>query len=258
MRVRFLGTGTSFGVPVIGCPCAACSSDDPRDRRTRHALLIESDDEALLVDTPPELRLQLVDAGVGSVDAVFLSHEHADHTHGIDDLRVFSARRGEPLPLHIAREFEAEVRSRFDYIWGDDARAQPGSTIPQLDLRPFEDRDVIRAAGLELRVIAYPHGTYRSYGFRVGGLGVVIDGKSIPEDAMPMLEGVEVLIINALWFGDPHPGHFSIEEAVEASRAVGAERTYLTHITHRSTHAEIERRLPPGVEPAFDGQVIEL
>ncbi len=243
---------------MIGCSCATCRSDDPRDQRTRHALLIESAGKRLLIDTPPELRLQLVRDRIETVDAVFLSHEHADHTHGIDDLRIFSGRRGAPLPFHVASEFEPELKRRFDYIWGHEARAQPGSVVPQLDLMPFEDRDIIRPAGLELQTIRFPHGVYTSYGFRMGELGVVIDGKSIPADALSLLEGVKVLVINALWFGTPHPGHFSIEEAVEVSRRLGAERTYLTHIAHRSTHEEISAGVPDGVEPAYDGQVVEL
>lgn len=258
MLVRFLGTGTSFGVPVIGCRCRVCRSGDPRDHRTRHSLLIEDGERRLLVDTPPELRLQLVRDEIDRVDAVFLSHEHADHTHGIDDLRVFTLRSGRALPFYLAREFEAELRRRFAYAWGGDYRAQPGSVIPRLELRTFEDRESIRPAGLELTPIAFPHGVYRSYGFRCGELGVVIDARSVPADAMGLLEGVRVLVMNALWFGDPHPGHFSIEEAVETSRSLGAERTYLTHLAHRHSHAEIESRLPEGVAPAHDGLVVEV
>ena len=258
MRVRFLGTGTSFGVPVIGCTCSACRSDDPRDRRTRHSLIVESGGSRLLVDTPPELRLQLVKEGIDSIDAVFLSHEHADHTHGLDDLRIFCGGNQGPLPLYVAQEFETELQQRFNYIWGEGGRAQPGSVVPDLDMITFVDREPISPAGLEMLPIAFPHGVYRSYGFRVGGLGVIIDGKSIPPDAAGLLSGVEVLIINALWFGNPHPGHFSIEEAVEVGRRLGAAHTYLTHIAHRSTHAEIEAGVPAGVSPAYDGLVIEL
>ncbi len=257
MIVRFLGTGTSFGVPVVGCKCAACRSDDPRDRRTRHGLLLESEGKRLLVDTPPELRLQLLRAQVEHIDAVFLSHEHADHTHGIDDLRIFSLRQGGSLPMHVARDIAPQIRSRFSYIWGGDAR-QPGSVVPQLRLRTFEDRELISAAGLELRVVALPHGAYRSYGFRTGRLGVLIDAKSVPDDALGLFAGVEVLVINALWFGEPHAGHFSIEEAVETAERIGAARTFLTHIAHRTTHREIARRVPTGVEPAYDGLAVTL
>ena len=257
MRVRFLGTGTSFGVPVIGCDCATCRSSDPRDRRTRHGLLIEAGGTRLLVDTPPELRLQLLRAGVERLDAVFLSHEHADHTHGIDDLRIFSLRQRRPIPFYVAREFDAGLRSRFSYIWGD-APSQPGSAVPRLDLTLFDDRDVIEPGGLPLQVVALPHGAYRSYGFRVGGLGVLIDAKSVPEDAMEVFAGVDVLVANALWFGDPHPGHFSMEEAAATARRLRAGRTYITHIAHRTRHEDIERRLPAGVTPAYDGLVVEL
>lgn len=241
---------------MIGCRCAACRSTDPRDRRTRHGLLIEADGARLLVDTPPELRLQLLREDVRRIDAVFLSHEHADHTHGIDDLRVFSMRDAGPLPLYVAREFEARIRQRFSYIWGG-GPAQPGSAVPQLDLRTFDDRGLITPAGLKMRVVALPHGVYRSYGFRIGRLGVLIDAKSVPQDAVEVFEGVDVLILNALWFGDPHPGHFSIEEAVAVAERLGARRAYLTHLAHRTTHAEIARRVPAGVEPAYDGLVVE-
>ena len=257
MRLRFLGTGTSFGVPVIGCGCAVCRSDDPRDRRTRHALLLEDEGRRLLIDTPPELRLQLVDTGIRSLDAVFLSHEHADHTHGLDDLRIFSLRARRPLPLYLAAEFEGEIKRRFSYIWGG-AKEQPGSAVPQLEVTTFADRETISPAGFDLVPIAFPHGVYRSFGFRAGGLGVIIDGKSVPEDAVELLSDLEVLVINALWFGDPHPGHFSIETAIEASRVLGARRTFLTHIAHRHSHAEIEARLPDDVSVAHDGLDVEI
>ncbi len=209
------------------------------------------------MDTPPELRLQLLRAGVERLDAVFLSHEHADHAHGIDDLRIFSLRERRPIPFYVAREFDAGIRSRFSYIWGD-TPSQPGSAVPRLDLRLFDDRDIIEPGGLALRVVALPHGAYRSYGFRVGGLGVLIDAKSVPEDAMEVFAGVDVLVTNALWFGDPHPGHFSMEEAAETAHRLGARRTYITHIAHRTRHEEIEQRLPAGVTPAYDGLVVEL
>lgn len=242
---------------MIGCRCKVCLSEDPRDKRTRHGLLIEEGHARLLIDTPPELRLQLVRAEADRVDAVFLSHEHADHTHGVDDLRIFTLKTGRPLPLFVANEFEDELRRRFSYIWGH-AKEQPGSALPQLTLSTFEDREEIRPAGIPLTPIAFPHGVYRSYGFRTGDLGVIIDGKAVPESAEALLFGVSVLVINALWFGNPHAGHFSIEEAIETSRRLGAERTYLTHLAHRTSHAELESRLPPGIHAAYDGLMIDV
>jgi phosphoribosyl 1,2-cyclic phosphate phosphodiesterase len=244
-------------VPVIGCSCDVCLSADPRDSRTRHALLIEDAGRRLLIDTPPELRLQLVEAGVDGIDAVFLSHEHADHTHGLDDLRIFTLRSGSPLPFFLGAEFESEIKRRFSYIWGG-AKQQPGSAVPELTMTTFEDRQVVRPAGFELTPIRFPHGVYHSYGFRLGSLGVIIDGKTVPEDATELLSDLDVLVINGLWFGDPHPGHFSIEEAVDTSRRLGARRTFLTHIAHRNSHEEIESRLPVGVSAAYDGLEVDV
>jgi phosphoribosyl 1,2-cyclic phosphate phosphodiesterase len=168
MKLTFLGTGTSFGIPVPGCGCAVCGSDDPRNQRTRHGLLLEQEGRRLLVDTPPELRLQLVAAGADTLDGVFITHAHADHVHGIDDLRAFTTRMEERLPVFLASEYERELRTRFAYFWGPDARSSPGTSVPGLELVTFEDRDRIEVAGFDLDVVAFPHGWFRSYGFRVG------------------------------------------------------------------------------------------
>lgn len=258
MRVRFLGTGTSFGIPVVGCGCAVCRSDDPRNHRTRHGLLLENAGRRLLVDTPPELRLQLVEAGVKRVEAVFLTHPHADHTHGLDDLRIFTQSPDRRLPVHVAEEYLEELRGRFTYIWGAGASAEPGTTIPDLELVPFREGDRVEAAGFSLRPLGFPHGSYRSYGFRVDDLAVVVDAKEIPETAYRVLDGVSVLIVNALWYGDPHPTHFNVEEALDAASRLGVERTYLTHMTHNLEHVALEARLPDGVRPAHDGLEIEV
>ncbi len=220
--------------------------------------MLENEGRGLLVDTPPELRLQLVAAGVRSLDAVFITHPHADHVHGIDDLRVFTAHGGGRLPVYVASEHADELRARFSYFWTPDAEAPPGTTIPGLDLRTFEDRAQIEAAGMRLDVIAYPHGWMRSYGFRTGDLAVIVDGKRVPDDAEPLLEGVRVLVINALWFGNPHPTHFNVEEAVVAAQRLGAGRTFLTHLTHGVEHEALRAWLPEGIEPAYDGLTVEV
>lgn len=252
MRLRFLGTGTSFGVPVVGCGCRVCTSDDPRNRRSRHGLLLEAGGRRLLVDTPPELRGQLVDAGVDDVDAVFLTHPHADHLHGLDDLRIFSLRSGSAVPLHVAEEHVAVLRRRFAYIW-ERRGEEPGTTLPDLTVEPFTAGEEIHPAGIPLTPLSFPHGRVRSYGFRAGPLGVVVDAKEIPEEAREALRGIRTLVVNALWHGDPHPTHFNVEEAVEAARSLDAERTYLTHLTHRLEYGETARRLPEGMMPAHDG-----
>jgi phosphoribosyl 1,2-cyclic phosphate phosphodiesterase len=258
MKLTFLGTGTSFGIPVPGCGCAVCGSDDPRNQRTRHGLLLEQEGRRLLVDTPPELRLQLVAAGADTLDGVFITHAHADHVHGIDDLRAFTTRMEERLPVFLASEYERELRTRFAYFWGPDARSSPGTSVPGLELVTFEDRDRIEVAGFDLDVVAFPHGWFRSYGFRVGDLAVIVDAKEVPDDAIPLLRGVRVLVINALWFGNPHPTHFNVEEAVAAAARLEAGTTYLTHLTHRLDHSDMEARLPPTVRPAWDGLTIDV
>jgi phosphoribosyl 1,2-cyclic phosphate phosphodiesterase len=258
VRLRFLGTGTSFGVPVVGCGCGVCRSDDPRNRRSRHGLALESAGRLLLVDTPPELRWQLLSAAIARVDAVFLTHLHADHLHGIDDLRVFSLRNRAPLPMYVAREFADVLRARFDYIFDDSIQPEPGTSAPEIALRTFDPNGELDLAGFHLRPLLFPHGRMNSYGFRSGKLGVIVDGKTVPDEARAILQGVDVLVINALWWGDPHPTHFNVEEAVATAQSLGARRTYLTHLTHRLDYGDLRARLPEGMEPAYDGLIVDI
>lgn len=258
MKLRFLGTGTSFGVPVIGCGCATCTSPNPRDRRTRHGAVLEEGGRRVLIDTPPELRLQLVEAGIGSVDAVWYTHCHADHVHGVDDLRAFSIRRSELLMVYGSESCVETLRNRFDYVFDASIRPLEGTTKPEARLaavRPYEPTEV---AGFTLIPLPVPHGQVEAFGFRVGDLGYITDAKRLPERTRAALEGVRVLVLNALWYGNPHPTHFTVEEATEVARELGAERTFLTHLSHRVRHAELEARLPPGVFPAYDGLVVDL
>jgi phosphoribosyl 1,2-cyclic phosphate phosphodiesterase len=259
LKLRFLGTGTSFGIPVIGCGCDVCTSADPRDRRTRHGALIEFDGgRNLLIDSPPELRLQLVDAGVKNIDGIFYTHAHADHTHGIDDLRVFSARQRGALPAWADESNAIRLRSTFPYIFDAAYRPPVGTTKPELDLHVFEPGSPFEVAGARLTAFPVPHGDVTAFGFRVGPLGYVTDAKRLTEQAKEILDGVSVLVINALWHGNPHPTHFNIEEAVAAVREVGPERAYLTHLTHRVRHAELAKALPDGIEPAWDSLVVSI
>ena len=258
MKLTFLGTGTSFGVPVVGCDCDTCTSPDPRDRRLRHGALLDLPEGRLLVDTPPELRLQLLAAKVDRVDAVWVTHPHADHLHGFDDLRIFTTRHRMELPVWLAQEYEADVRARFSYIFDDAVVPPPGTTKPRLRLQPFRPDASVELLGASLTPLVLPHGPMTVYGFRVGGLGYVTDAKELTPEVLETLEGIDTLVINALWWGRPHPTHFNVEEAVEAARAVGARRTWLVHMTHRLRHAELEARLPADIRPAWDGLEIEL
>ena len=257
MKLTFLGTGTSFGIPVIGCDCATCTSTDPRDKRTRHGAVVETDGGRLLVDTPTELRLQLLAAGIKAVDAIWFTHDHADHIHGIDDVRAFTVRRGD-MTAYLAAEYRSALEQHFRYIFDDSIQPPKGSSKPKLRLVDIEVGKPVDIIGESFVPVRVPHGDCAVYGFRVGGLGYVTDAKALPPETVEVLHGVDVLVLNALWFGKPHASHFNIEEAIEAARAVGAKRTYLTHLTHRVTHAELERRLPEGVYPAFDGLAVEI
>ena len=257
MKLTFLGTGTSFGVPVVGCDCATCTSDDPRDRRTRHGAVLELDGGSLLVDTPPELRLQLLATGITAIDAVWFTHTHADHLHGIDDLRVFTVRRGD-MPAYVASEYREALEDHLRYIFDDGVKPTAGSSKPRVHLNPFEGDAPVELLGERFHPVVLPHGGVSVYGFRVGGLGYVTDAKRLTPEAERLLEGVDVLVLNALWFGRPHESHFNVEEATEAARTVGAKQTYLTHLTHRVSHAELLARLPEGISPAYDGLSVEI
>lgn len=258
MKLHFLGTGTSFGVPVVGCECAVCTSADPRDRRTRHGALLESEGHRVLIDTPPELRLQMVAARVARVDAVWYTHCHADHTHGVDDLRAFSIRGSAPLPVFASADCVRTLASRFDYVFDSTVRPLEGTSKPEAALHAFCGYEPVSVAGVEMLPLPVPHGQVESFGFRAGDLGYITDAKRLPPRTRDALIGVRVLVLNALWYGNPHPTHFNVEEAIAAAREVGAERTYLTHFSHRVGQRELEERLPSGVFPAYDGLLIDI
>ena len=258
MKLTFLGTGTSFGVPQIGCGCAVCHSPDPRDKRNRVGAVVESDQGArLLIDTPPELRIQLIAAGIDRVDAVFFTHDHADHTHGLDDIRSISNRRDAPLDMYGPADSLARLARRFPYIFDDTIRALPGTSKPEGRAIPLADRERVTIGDAEVMPVALPHGPVSVFAYRIGALAYVTDAKVIPEDAMAALRGAKVLVINAL-FRTGHPTHLSIPEAVEAAKEIGAERTYLTHLTHDNFHADLEAELPRGITPAFDGLTVRI
>jgi phosphoribosyl 1,2-cyclic phosphate phosphodiesterase len=258
LRLRFLGTGTSFGVPVIGCDCGVCTSADERDRRMRHAVVLERGERRLLVDTPPELRLQLVREGIPDVDAVWYTHYHADHTHGVDDLRVFSVRRRAPLEVYGERRCIETLARKFDYIFDPLLKPIEGTTKPEAQLRELTAYQPVSVAGFEMLPLPVPHGHVEVYGFRIGDLGYITDAKRLPTRTLEALRGVRVLVLNALWYGRPHPTHFNVEEAVEVALEIGAEETYLTHLSHRVGHADLIQRLPAGILPAHDGLVVEV
>ncbi|MBA3854124.1 MAG: MBL fold metallo-hydrolase [Gemmatimonas sp.] len=257
MKLTFLGTGTSFGVPQIGCGCAVCRSEDPRDKRTRVGAIVEDAGLRLLLDTPPELRLQLIAAKVDRVDAVLFTHEHADHTHGIDDIRAISVRRDGALPMYGPDETLRSLAQRFPYIFDAAMKPLPGTSKPEGFAQALEPGVTVRIGHLDVTPVALPHGRIRVFGYRIGPLAYVTDAKELPEAALAVLRGADLLVVNAL-FRTSHPTHLSIGEAVDVAKRVGARQTYLTHLTHETAHAALEAALPADIAPAYDGLTVEF
>jgi phosphoribosyl 1,2-cyclic phosphate phosphodiesterase len=256
VRLTILGTGTSFGVPQIGCTCPVCTSTDARDARTRTAAVVESGGRRILIDTPPELRQQLVRAGIGAVDAVLYTHDHADHTHGIDDLRALSRIGHVTLPVYGPADALGRMQRKFDYVFDPSSYTIPGSSRPNVSVEPLEPGRPVTIAGIPVLPLAFEHGPSVVFGYRFGPVAYVTDVKRVPPESVRALAGLDVLVLNALWYRT-HPTHLSIPEAVEAARAIGARRTWLTHLTHETRHADLERDLPPEVRPAWDGLVVD-
>lgn len=257
MRLTFLGTGTSFGVPQIGCSCRVCANDDPRDKRLRTAVVVEHAGRRILVDTPPELRIALLRHGIGAVDAVLYTHDHADHTHGIDDLRALSGGPRGTLPVYGPADALERIRAKFEYVFDPAKNVIPGSARPSVAATVLDAGRAVTIAGIPVLPIAFAHGPSVVFGYRFGPLAYVTDVKAVGADAVAALRGVEALVLNALWYRE-HPTHLSIPQAVDAARAIGAQRTWLTHLTHETAHADLERDLPPAVRPAFDGLVVQV
>jgi phosphoribosyl 1,2-cyclic phosphate phosphodiesterase len=235
-----------------------CKSTDPRDKRTRVGALVETDGGTrILIDTPPELRLQLIAAGVSGVDAILFTHDHADHVNGIDDIRALSDRSHAPIEMYGPPDTMERLAKRFAYIFDDAIKPLPGTSKPEGRAHAVRAGESFRIGDVDVMPIAVPHGGVTVYGYRIGNLGYITDAKELPDEAVRAFRGVTVLVLNAL-FRTEHPTHLSISEAVTAAQKVGARQTWLTHLTHRTGHAELEAELPRGIAPAFDGLTVQI
>jgi phosphoribosyl 1,2-cyclic phosphate phosphodiesterase len=250
-EITFLGTGTSNGVPVIGCDCDVCRSTDPRDRRTRTSALIRYDEHAVLIDTATELRAQALANNVRRVDAVLMTHAHADHTGGFDDLRRFNELQAAHIPVYADPGTAAMLRERYGYTFTDLFPFYGGK--PDLELHeisgPFE------LFGREIVPVPVLHGRLPITGFRIGDLAYVTDAKEIPSSSLCLLRDLDVLVLNGLRVRS-HPTHLSFSEAVDVIKAVRPRRAYLVHLSHETSHAEAERLVGAGIEIAWDGLVV--
>lgn len=255
-QLLLLGTGTSMGVPVIGCNCPTCASDNPRNRRTRCGLVLGLPEGNLLVDTPPDLRTQLLREGIGLVHAVLFTHAHADHLFGLDDVRLFPYYLGTRLPVYCEAEVDRRIRHTFDYAFAPEAEQFPAGGVPQLELRTI-DLAPFEVLGQPIVPIRLIHGRMNVLGFRFGNVAYCTDVNRIPEESYDRLQGLDVLILDALR-PQPHPTHFSLSEALAVAERIGAKRTLLTHLSHQLEHVATSERLPSGVELAYDGQLVPL
>ena len=253
IRLLFLGSGTSYGVPMIGCDCDVCRSGDPRNTRTRASVLIRAGDAAILIDSSTDLRAQALGCGLAEIDAVLYTHSHADHLHGIDDLRSFSGRRRQPLPAYGDAQTVEFIRRNYAYIFND-AGFRLGWGIPRLELHVIDGPTDV--AGVRVLPVPILHGRRTILGFRVGRLAYLTDCSGIPESSMPLLEGLHTLVLDGLRLR-PHPTHFNIAQALAAIETIGPERAYLTHLTHNVDHAAVEAALPARVRLAYDGLELE-
>jgi phosphoribosyl 1,2-cyclic phosphate phosphodiesterase len=256
-QVIFLGTGTSHGVPMIGCGCATCVSSNPRNQRTRSSILWGLPEGNLLIDTPPELRLQLTREGVGLVHAVALTHAHADHLFGLDDLRIFPRYLGHEVPLYCEEPVEASIRRVFAYAFDPIYEAFPAGGVPKLVFRRVAAGTPFALLGARVTPLRVFHGRQGILGFRIGNVAYCTDTKTIPPETMDLLAGLDVLILDGLR-REPHVTHMSIDEAVEVSRQLAPRQTFFTHISHHLEHVETNRRLPSGMALAYDGLAFPL
>jgi len=255
-QLILLGTGTSVGVPTIGCGCRVCTSRHPRNQRTRCGAVLGLAEGNLLIDTPPDLRFQLLREGIGVIDAVLFTHEHADHIFGLDDLRLMPFFLGHAVPLYCEEIVEQRLRKAFDYAFTDIEHTHVGA-VPKLEFRrigtePFRVWDTL------VIPIRLKHGPrFDVLGFRIGNIAYCTDTNEIPEESWPRLEGLDVLILDGLR-NRPHATHFSLDEAIAVAERVRPRRTLFTHVSHELDYDETNANLPPGMELAYDGQRIAL
>jgi phosphoribosyl 1,2-cyclic phosphate phosphodiesterase len=253
LKVTFLGTGTSQGVPVISCDCKVCKSLDFRDKRFRSSIHVETNGISLVVDTGPDFRSQMLRAGIKRLDAVIYTHEHKDHTAGLDDIRPYNFTQQMDIPIFGRRQVLDQIQREFSYIFS--AKKYPG--VPQVDAIEI-DENPFRVNGVPVIPVPVLHYKLPVLGFRFGDFSYVTDANFIPDESMKLLEGTEILVLNALQ-KESHISHFTLEEAVEMAQRIGAKQTYFTHISHRlGLHEQVDRELPDGIALGYDGLELTL
>lgn len=258
LRATLLGTGTSTGVPIIGCDCRVCQSDDPRDDRTRTSAYVEVNGLGIVIDTGPDFRRQALRERIDRVDAVLNTHHHFDHVVGLDDLRPFFFHNRNPIPFFARPNAAKTLRRSFPYIFGDERYP----TAPRLMLHPVKGSFTVESrydegTSVEVTPIPAMHGDLPIYGYRIGDFAYVTDTSHLSESSLELLSGVRLLVLGALRHR-AHPTHFCFDQAEEVARRVGADETYFIHMTHSVLHSEVEAELPPTMHLAYDGLRLEV
>ena len=253
MKVTILGTGTSHGIPVVNCDCDVCRSEIQENKRYRCSIYMEKGNTGILIDTTPEFRLQAVRAKIKQIDAILFTHAHADHLHGLDDIRPYSYKK--EIPVYAGDKVCKEIKERFPYIFTPPL--QKGGGTPNLTLNRI-NRDPFTIGDFEITPLPVYHGSLKVLGFRTGSFAYITDCSRIPGSTMDLLKGVKHLVLGALRYR-PHETHFTIDQALEIIKKISPERAYLTHLCHEVEHFKLKDELYGlGVEPAFDGQVISV
>ena len=248
LKITFLGTGTSQGVPVITCNCEVCQSDDHRNNRLRVSILIETADKTIGIDSGPDFRYQMLRAKVKDLDAIIFTHEHKDHVAGLDDIRPFNYLLHKDIDIYATDRVQDALKREFSYIFSE--VKYPG--LPQIELHTI-DQDPFFIGQTEIIPLAIMHYKLPILGFRIGDFTYITDAKTVSEETIDKVRGTKILIINALQ-RQPHISHFTLDEAIEFAQKIGAERTYFTHISHNlGLHEEVEKELPAGMKLAYDG-----
>ncbi len=253
MLVTFLGTGTSTGVPVVGCRCEVCASGDPHNKRLRQSVKIEMDGKVFLIDTTPDLRLQLLRDPIPRLDFILFTHSHADHLMGLDDVRPFNFRQRESIHAFASPATAKAVRRAFNYIWSD---SQMGGGKPQIELHEVDGP--FTHEGIDIIPIPVRHGDWTILGYRIGSFAYITDTNGIPDESLALLQDLDTLALDGLRPSPPHPTHFTIEEAVAAAQRIGPRMTWLIHLAHEVDHATVEADLPQNVRLAWDRMTLKF
>lgn len=253
LGITVLGSGTSTGVPTIGCACDVCTSPDPRDQRLRPSILVTAAGRNILIDTTPDFRTQALRARMSRLDAILFTHAHADHIMGLDDVRPFNFRQGGAIPIHGAADTLRSIQDCFRYIFDN---RRPESSVPRLVPHVFEN-EPIEVMGVEFLPIRVQHGTGTVHGFRFGAAAYLTDHSEIPQESLDKLRGLDVLFLDALRY-KPHPTHSTVERSLRTVELLNPRRAFFTHICHDLSHARVEAQLPPHVRLAYDGLQLEV